>query len=147
MASVANETEQAAKTGLIAQLATDAISGVNHRAFWIDDETGSTTEERDYPAISYLTFPAIPNGYRIAIYTVAQVLRIATHRTDDLKRATLVSIYESVRTALDSRDFAADFTTVGSSRVFDAVMIESSDVGISGNESYIELNLSWKICT
>jgi len=146
MASVANETEQAAKTGIVAQFVTDAITGVSHRAFWIDDETGDTTEERDYPAITYLTFPAIPDGHRIAIYSVAMTLRISTHRIEDLKRATLVSIYESVRTALDARDFSADFTTVSSSRTFDAVMIESSDAGIQGNENYIEMGLSWKIC-
>jgi len=145
MASIANETEQACKAGLQAQLLVDGLDSVSHRAFWIDDEL-SETEEREYASVIYMTLPAIPNGYRTFINEVAQTVRIATHKNNDPKREDLVEVYESVRAAIDSRDFGVDFTSIGSSRDFDAVMIQGSDAGVVGNESFIELNLTWTIC-
>lgn len=148
MDPVAIEVEAAAKTGIVAQLADDAITGVSMRTFWLDDEESEDEEELAYPSILLQTAPGIsPNG-KSTQYEIEQAVRISTHKNKDRKRQTLRAIYKSVRGAIDDRDFAPDFIAIGSARVYQGVYPIQGSVGITAeiNENFCELILKWMVC-
>lgn len=159
MAFPAQHVESACKTGLTAALTAAAITGVSFRCYWFDDESGSDEEKRVFPMIALITDPAIYDGLNngsgavnnLNDIKVRQQLIIATHEVDDPKRATLTSVYDTVRAALNTRNFATDFTTIGSNLTFAAVQVLGAQVGIGGvseseREQFVDLDLEWTVC-
>ena len=155
MALVVQDVEKAAKTGFIAALTVSGITDANVRAFWHDDASTVTEEDRAYPMVMLETSPSTNLGANSrgtannSNHTVPMTVTIATHIDSDAKRATLSEIYDSIRTAINSRDFSADFTTISSNLVFDALIVVGGTVGVGGtsdNASYVTIDLHWHVC-
>ena len=157
MASVMEHVESAAKTGIVAALTAAGIltTAYKMRAFWSDDESALGEEDLLYPVVVLEASPSTNMGANArgtlsnTQHAVPMTITVGTDNIADPKRASLLAMYNAVRGAVDSRDFTADFTTIGSSLTFDAILVNSGSIGVqtySDIDQWVSLETIWKVC-
>lgn len=137
--------EQGLKTAFEAY--TDKLApadAVAYRCFFLDDEAESQkpAEDREYPFIGITASPSVPVIHKSAFQDVPVMLKFATHRQDDKKRATLRAIYEACRAIVD-----AETTIAVSGKSLIGARIEGGgESDVNDNEQYITLPITVKLC-
>jgi len=137
-----SQIETGFKALVVAQLATDGITATI-RASLLDDESGEEAEIITYPYVLIASNPAIPIWMQSPFVDVALTVVMATHAADDTKRTSLLALYDSVRSVIDSGDISA-YVTSGN---WAGVIVDSSEgVTIDGNDQSITLTLTNRLC-
>ena len=138
-------TEQGIKTAF--RVFTDALAPDDvptYRCFWLDDETesGAATEDREYPLVQITAKPNWPTQYKSTFRDVSVEIKWATHATPDPKHAKLVALYEGCRAIIDT----ATTILVTGYNVIGIIIDDGGDADVDGNEQYITLALTVKLC-
>ena len=95
--------KSAFETALDAADLTCAVHG-----WWIDDASGDTEEEIEFPQVNIAAAPNVPDGWRQPLRFVPVTVEIITFAADDKKRQTLAAIYYAIREVIDTATFESD---------------------------------------
>lgn len=95
--------KSAFETALTADELTATVYG-----WWLDDASGSDSEEAVFPQVNLKAAPNIPEGYRSPVRMVPVTIDIVTFEPDDRKRAAAVAIYNCIREVLDGDELSSE---------------------------------------
>jgi len=143
--SIESATEQGLKTAFRAYTDTLApADAVTYRCFFLDDEedSGDTVEAREYPFIEITASPNAPESHKSSFQDVPVLVKWATNKNTDHKKAALVAMYAGCRAIIDTE---TTITVSGYSLI--GAIVEAGGVsGVDDNEQFIELPLLIKLC-
>ena len=99
---VESATEVGLQTDIATAMGTAGVADVTYRRYWSNDSAGAATEPLTVPCVVITAAPNVPRGSGDPFRDIAVEIEIRTSIHDDPKRATLLKMYDAVRTVTDA---------------------------------------------
>jgi hypothetical protein len=148
---VEREVENLLRTGILAVIATyngtdpepDVPLAPTYRRFWSDDDAEAYDEQIKFPLIQIGAAPNTPRGYQEPLRQVPVILNIATLLIEDPKREMLANLYNTIRQAIDERDWNQDTTLLHNVEID---VSEGGEILEDDRTCFATLNLTAEVC-